>query len=519
MWLAAFYGTLKINNMKRLFHYLALLSAGYFLYPEYALADTIPDSTQIHGIWNVAGSPYIIMGLATIPADSTLTIEPGVLVEFRSSNNSSDFNIPHVNIGWIKSFGNLVALGSETDSIIFTSMGEGNWGGMHFLNSYDTTRLKYCKIEKCQTIGNDEFNGESYLGGLTFKNADAIIEYSSLAHSRIGMAALHSDVVLNNNRINNNYSGVHYLESSGSVTSTYFSDNNDFGITTKYSSVYMENNEIELHSLGIFSYESFDTIVGNIIRNNFEDGIQIAYGNALVFRNTVYGNNYGIHSFGNPKIVNNTVVNNNFGIYCYHPVNLKIVNNIIYGNDVLISNYAGDTIVFANNLLQVDAVPPGLTDAGGNVFNKDPLFVDPDNGDFSLDADSPCINMGIAHFEWDGEIVLDLDPGEYIGGAPDMGAIESTYTGVESDLTGNEHQRMFVYPNPARGETIHLYCAESGMECDYLVIQNMMGSTFHQQEIHDTKCIINIKNWPAGIYLVVAFKNRKSIEQTKFVVL
>ena len=57
-------------------------------------------------------------------------------------------------------------------------------------------------------------------------------------------------------------------------------------------------------------------------------------------------------------------------------------------------------------------------------LDSDPLFKDPDNGDFTLSQDSPCRDAGIA--DWDGDGVEDVT--DYNGSAPDMGAFESQMT-------------------------------------------------------------------------------------------
>ena len=62
----------------------------------------------------------------------------------------------------------------------------------------------------------------------------------------------------------------------------------------------------------------------------------------------------------------------------------------------------------------------GGWDGDGNL-DSDPLFKDPDNGDFTLSQDSPCRDAGIA--DWDGDGVEDVT--DYNGSAPDMGAFES----------------------------------------------------------------------------------------------
>ena len=55
----------------------------------------------------------------------------------------------------------------------------------------------------------------------------------------------------------------------------------------------------------------------------------------------------------------------------------------------------------------------------GNI-DADPLFIDPDGGDYSLQDGSPCIDAGTADIDGDG--VDDIT--DYAGSAPDMGAYE-----------------------------------------------------------------------------------------------
>jgi len=61
-------------------------------------------------------------------------------------------------------------------------------------------------------------------------------------------------------------------------------------------------------------------------------------------------------------------------------------------------------------------------------INSDPLFTDPENGDYTLQESSPCIDAGI--------IIEDM---EYCGSAPDMGAYEyCEECGAElGDVTGD----------------------------------------------------------------------------------
>ncbi len=70
-------------------------------------AQTHVTESNVYGTWDVAGSPYIVHCDINIHTDSSLVIEPGVVVEF-ASNYQLLVN------------GRLVSIGTETDSISFT---------------------------------------------------------------------------------------------------------------------------------------------------------------------------------------------------------------------------------------------------------------------------------------------------------------------------------------------------------------------------------------------------------------
>src|SRR5262249_17468994 len=55
-----------------------------------ARADTtISGGNLINQTWTTGGSPYIVQGDVTVPSGSTLTIQPGVIVQFASSDGMS----------------------------------------------------------------------------------------------------------------------------------------------------------------------------------------------------------------------------------------------------------------------------------------------------------------------------------------------------------------------------------------------------------------------------------------------
>ena len=72
------------------------------------------------------------------------------------------------------------------------------------------------------------------------------------------------------------------------------------------------------------------------------------------------------------------------------------------------------------------------SDYGTNNIDSDPLFTDPENQDFSLQSNSPCIDAGTADIDGDG--VEDIT--DYVGIAPDMGSYEYGST-MSGDLNGD----------------------------------------------------------------------------------
>lgn len=82
----------------------------------------------------------------------------------------------------------------------------------------------------------------------------------------------------------------------------------------------------------------------------------------------------------------------------------------------------------------------------GNIF-CDPLFNDPENGDYTLSSISPCLNSGIAYYEWYNWTVFEFE-GEYIGSAPDMGCYEALFNAIEDEDIEPFPTDFYCYPNP-----------------------------------------------------------------------
>ena len=102
-------------------------------------------------IWKEVDSPIIINDCFVVPEGSKLTIEPGVIVKFKSSENIEqvdDFYYDNLNVGMLHIKGRLIAEGTEQDSILFTRDGDsGKWGIIWFQTSDTLSIMKNCLIE------------------------------------------------------------------------------------------------------------------------------------------------------------------------------------------------------------------------------------------------------------------------------------------------------------------------------------------------------------------------------------
>lgn len=159
-------------------------------------------------------------------------------------------------------------------------------------------------------------------------------------------------------------------------------------------------------------------IIKCVIRGNRADyggaisGCKGMIVNCLIVENEANILGGGVHDSDNSEIVNCTIANNIGG--ALDNCRGRAENCIIWGN--------GDNPI-TNSAQPVYSCFPGGTSGEGNI-DANPKFVDPDNDDYHLQFDSPCIDAGSNGRAMDFVVPYDLDGYPRIIGTVDMGAYE-----------------------------------------------------------------------------------------------
>jgi len=185
----------------------------------------------------------------------------------------------------------------------------------------------------------------------------------------------------------------------------------------------------------ISCYESDAIICRNIIKNNTAlagAGIMTYFGNPTINDNLIYNNSAyiggGLVLLASGNLINNTIVGNDASLTIEGETGIAgnvyalsdpdfgggqylIANNIICnaksGYGILMSGSGG--LIISNNVwnnspenyieenMQTGSIGQGRgtnkTGRNGNI-SENPLFVDPNNHDYHLQSDSPCIGAG-----------------------------------------------------------------------------------------------------------------------------
>lgn len=468
-------------------------------------ANSVNVSGEVSGTWT-DDFLYIVFGNAFVPQGKSLTIEPGTVIKFE---DYYDFDI----------YGELTARGTEIEPVIFTSLDEnpepGAWQYIEFHEgASDVSKLEYCIIEYgrmikttgCDvTISHCNIRQFSYYA-INCHNCSPVIEHNVITAFRECGIILNfcEEVRVRRNEIawpgpsSHLLGGIFVNTSSGMINGNYIHDLAEQAGDQGAGICFDESPQI--------------TCINNII-TKCGDGIEIhaAFTRpswVSVKNNLLYGNfDHGIYQYG------------------LENVPATISGNIIMANDTGIS---GDTehsditvtynLVMDNTSADYDIDIPGIGQLVANNMNGDPCdpyfnisldpqFDDPQNSDFHLTEDSPCIDAGdnamvdfladkagnIRVWDGNGDGMASVDIGPYEFGAP-----------VFASVVEPESSLINIYPQPCN-DFVMVSLTGNYDQLQFRLL-DMNGKVVLEKKtdggLPDNKFNLNVSSLKRGVYML-----------------
>lgn len=377
---------------------------------------TVPEG-PIEGTWTLSGSPYLIEGTTTIENGKTLTIEPGVLVEWQGSYTM-----------WVE--GRILAQGTETDTIVFTAADTAaGFRSIRFIdtpNTNDTSQFKFCSFKYGRVYGMAPDNYGGAIGVINYNKI--VIEHCLFYRNRAlavsdeqpaggAIALSSSSIVIKNNKFLMNESlgggGIFcYFGSIPEIRDNEFEKNIAYYLGAEWGQGY---------GGAVLCYlNAYPEISRNVFKNNTAQGgggalAMVDQCDPVVDHNLFY-DNYAewwggaveIQFNCSPEIVNNTIVNNSSSTGKGGGIDIQLGGDPVIKNTILWGNSAflGDQVYIADGECAPDIsycdLEGGLSAIGNHQFvgtydeniDDNPIFEDLEADIYYILKESPCLDLG-----------------------------------------------------------------------------------------------------------------------------
>jgi len=331
-------------------------------------------------------SPYYVSGEVTVAENTTLTIEPGVVVLMAPKSNF----LVH---------GSIQALGTTSDSILFklnpVYSDSSSWGALCFINTTDTTRMKHVTLQDASN-GPSEFRCVSAISGW---HTDLILDHLTLTQNDGNpIATRYSSVVLTNSTIHSRVlgDGINVKYGKARVENCVFEGNpNTDTDAIDYDGV--ENGiirNVRIHGFPGFNSDAID--IGEEARNIQIDslfiyditdkGISVGQRSSVyVSHATILNTNlgFGVKDSSFLSIRNSTLFGIGTPVASYEKVGGRKGGNVLVSNSILSNSYdqsfevdSYSSLGFQNCLSDNDSLPPHSNNSFGNPGFNAPGFFD-----------------------------------------------------------------------------------------------------------------------------------------------
>ncbi len=406
---------------------------------------------NVSGTWSPSGNPYVVIGSCTVQNGTTLTINPGVRVLFDGTF-------------YIRSYGTLIAEGTRTDSILFTSNemipSVGDWRHIRLTGSGSSnSRFKFCEISFAEDC-------------IWAEDTQVDIQKCFLHHSETGINIDNTTANIQRCTIDDNQDQGVSASNCPNVTIEHCNirRNNDEGIRITKTSGSAE---------GLIQW--------NTIINNGLHGIYASNINPLTINRNIIARNTGCGMYlTNCHVTawNNTISQNGLhGVFFWNS-ELSLVNGIIDRNQ------GGYGLYNQNSTYSIWYCDVWQNDSG-DYFNcacsvgcisEDPMYANIFS-DFHLLEGSPCIDTG-----------SPVAPDDPDGTRADMGALYFDQNTPPEIIDF----RPEVLTGVNQGDEVSFWISAIDADGDSLRYQ-----WWHYGEIVGEDSIVNIQFTQAGLDTVV----------------